>query len=205
MFEIKEKSAAPFYIAAACWIIYAVIFPMHRITDFLIIGGISVIAYIITAKITTKKTVMSKVDLSDTGDAKVNSAIKQGMKELYEIKSAADGISDDILRTEVKEIVATGTKIFEYLAKDTSSYRKVRTFSEYYLPTTHKLVTTYIDFQNKGDSKSVMESLKKTKDVMDTVSDAFKSQLDGLYENKALDISTDITVLERTLKEEGLK
>lgn len=39
---------------------------------------------------------------------------------------------------------------------------------------------------------------------MDTISAAFDKQLDALYGEEALDISTDITVMEQMLAREGL-
>ncbi len=40
--------------------------------------------------------------------------------------------------------------------------------------------------------------------MMDTVVEAFDRQLDALFADEALDISTDITVLEQMLAQEGL-
>lgn len=40
--------------------------------------------------------------------------------------------------------------------------------------------------------------------MMDTICKAFDKQLDALYGEEALDISTDITVLENMLAQEGL-
>ena len=40
--------------------------------------------------------------------------------------------------------------------------------------------------------------------MMQTIASAFEKQLDNLFENEALDISTDISVLETMLQQEGL-
>ena len=42
------------------------------------------------------------------------------------------------------------------------------------------------------------------KDMMDTIVQAFDRQLDALFGEEALDISTDITVMENLLAQEGL-
>jgi hypothetical protein len=39
---------------------------------------------------------------------------------------------------------------------------------------------------------------------LDTTVEAYRKQLDALFANQALDIETDITVLENMLKKEGL-
>ena len=40
--------------------------------------------------------------------------------------------------------------------------------------------------------------------MMETIVSAFDKQLDALFADEALDISTDITVMENLLKQEGL-
>ena len=52
------------------------------------------------------------------------------------------------------------------------------------------------------------ENIDKTKssilDMLDTAIDAFKKQLDSLFANQALDIETDIDVMNTMLRREGL-
>ena len=45
---------------------------------------------------------------------------------------------------------------------------------------------------------------KKVEQMMATISHAFDRQLDALFGDEALDISTDITVMEQMLQREGL-
>ena len=45
---------------------------------------------------------------------------------------------------------------------------------------------------------------KKVEQMMATISQAFDRQLDALFGDEALDISTDITVMEQMLQREGL-
>lgn len=47
-------------------------------------------------------------------------------------------------------------------------------------------------------------TMGKIESMMDTVVRAFDKQLDALFGDEALDISTDITVLENLLAQEGL-
>ena len=44
----------------------------------------------------------------------------------------------------------------------------------------------------------------KIEEMMETAVDAYDKQLDYLYKDEALDISTDITVMENLMKSEGL-
>lgn len=36
--KIVHKSAAPLYAAAVVWVLYALLFPLHRLTHFIEIG-----------------------------------------------------------------------------------------------------------------------------------------------------------------------
>ena len=81
----------------------------------------------------------------------------------------------------------------------------IEKFTEYYLPTTLKLVNTYRDFEKEpiqGDNiKKAKEEINQT---LNTIIRAFENLLDSMYEDVAMDISTDISVLETMLKQEGL-
>ena len=44
----------------------------------------------------------------------------------------------------------------------------------------------------------------KIEEMMETAVDAYDKQLDYLYKDEALDISTDITFMENLMKSEGL-
>ncbi len=75
----------------------------------------------------------------------------------------------------------------------------------YYLPTTINLLKEYDEFRKQETkSESIIETMKKIERVLGTIVVAFKKTLDDLYKNKALNISVDIEVLERIIKEENL-
>ena len=76
---------------------------------------------------------------------------------------------------------------------------------DYYLPTTMKLLEAYEEL----DAQPVQgENIRNTKqeilDILDTVNTAFASLLDSLFQNDAIDISADISVLKTMLAQEGL-
>ena len=76
---------------------------------------------------------------------------------------------------------------------------------EYYLPTTLKLVKAYENFSLQpiqGDN--ITQSKKEIKDTIGTINKAFEQLLDSLYEDVTMDVSTDISVLQTMLKQEGL-
>ena len=76
---------------------------------------------------------------------------------------------------------------------------------EYYLPTTIKLVNAYCEFEGQPiPLESVQQSKKEIEESLDTINQAFLALLDNLYQDDAIDISTDISALKAMLAQEGL-
>ena len=55
-----------------------------------------------------------------------------------------------------------------------------------------------------ADGQNINGTLRRINEVLDTTVTAYEKQLDALFLNQALDIETDIAVLESMLKKEGL-
>ncbi len=75
---------------------------------------------------------------------------------------------------------------------------------EYYLPTTVKLVNAYRDFDSVGTQGANISSAKaEIERTLDTINQAFERLLDDLYQDAALDVSTDASVIQTMLKKDG--
>ena len=82
---------------------------------------------------------------------------------------------------------------------------QLHSFLSYYLPTTLKILNAYDRMDAAGISgENIDATKKKVEQMMATISQAFDRQLDALFGDEALDISTDITVMEQMLQREGL-
>ena len=82
---------------------------------------------------------------------------------------------------------------------------QIRTFLNYYLPTTLKLLESYSRIERVGVAG---ENMKKSKEnierIMDLLTVGFEQQVDQLFRNESIDISADITVLEKMMAKDGL-
>ena len=67
-----------------------------------------------------------------------------------------------------------------------------------------KLLNAYDRMSGQGEGENVSATLDRIRDILDTTAAAYRKQYDALFANEALDIETDITVLESMLKREGL-
>ena len=75
----------------------------------------------------------------------------------------------------------------------------------YYLPTTLKLLNAYDRMSSQGvEGQNISGTMERVESMMSTIVTAFERQLESLFGDQALDISTDITVLENMMAREGL-
>ena len=75
----------------------------------------------------------------------------------------------------------------------------------YYLPTTIKLLNAYDRMSAQGiEGETLDKSMNSINEMLDAAIVAYKKRLDPLFETQALDIETDIDVMNQMLAREGL-
>lgn len=209
-YNMKEETFKPpygFYAAGASWLIYSFIFPLYRWYDFVIVALVSLAAYTLVNKVTPYKKVLVKINEKpiDSGNPEVDSIIKTGLSYLKEIGEANDRIADPKVSAKIFRMEKATDKIFKYIAKFPKDASQIRKFMNYYLPTLLKLLNSYIDLKEQSSSgDNIHNTISNIEGILSTIADAFEKQLDNLFADQALDISTDITVLENILTQEGL-
>ena len=96
-------------------------------------------------------------------------------------------------------------RIFTEAEKDQDIVDDLRKMMSYYLPTTRKLLDAYCELSEQPVQGENIETTKREIEAaLDTLNDAFGRLLDSLFEEKAWDISADISVLNTMLAQEGL-
>jgi len=193
------------YAVAAAWIIYALIFPLYRISDLLFACVFSAVVYLLVRNFLCAKTEPG-LKFVKTGDAGADETIKKGRDFINGLDRAKDTISNEKLSGQIETLKQTSVKIVEFVAKSPESAKSLDTFTDYYFPTALKLLNSYAEFQDKtGDPDgNVQNAMTRIEGVMESVIAAFSKQLDTLYENKSVDIRTDIDVLKTILARENL-
>ena len=82
---------------------------------------------------------------------------------------------------------------------------KLGMFMNYYLPTTEKLLEAYMEIDEKKIKRKSLERTKKDiEGAIDKLIESFEGLLDKFYQEKELDISTDISAMEILMKQDGL-
>ena len=87
------------------------------------------------------------------------------------------------------------------MQKDPTQLPQIRKFMSYYLPTTLKLLENYASFEEAGVSgENLSQAKAKIEKTMDSIVAGFEHQLDELYRTDAMDIDSDIRVMETMLR-----
>ena len=126
-------------------------------------------------------------------------------KIIREIRRLNDDIKDVAVSYRIEQIEEHTKNIFEYVTDHPEAMPQIRTFMNYYLPTTLKLLESYSRIERVGVAG---ENMKKSKDNIEKTLDllvvGFECQVDQLFRNEFIDISSDISVLETMMKKDGL-
>lgn len=208
----KRKPVAPFYAVAALWLLGGLFLPLYSKTAIALLAVVSIAAFFAVGKLcqgagtgSEEKKEEPKEEPS-TGNAELDKVIKDGKLALSEMRRLDDNIADPGVSADIVRLSQVSEKIFQAVKDSPDKLPQIRQFMNYYLPTTLKLLNTYDRMSGAGVSGENIDGTKsKVEDMLKTIVRAFEKQLDALYGADALDISTDIQVMETLLAREGLK
>ena len=131
--------------------------------------------------------------------------VRDGEMAIREMKRLDENIADPGISADIVRLEQVSARIFDEVRTHPEKLPQIRRFLDYYLPTTLKLLNAYDRMSGTGVSgENIDTTLAKVEGMMRTIVAAFEKQLDSLYGAEALDISTDITVLENMMAREGL-
>ena len=210
MREVRKKSVVPVYGVGAVWVIYCLFFPLYRLWHFIILAALSVVVWLVLSKLFPGKTELIKEPEPEpepvtTGNPEHDALLREGETAVSEMKRLRQSINEPELQSKIDRLTELTEKIFNDLIDDPSDYKMIKRFSSYFLPTTISLLNSYDRMGSVGvEGENISQTKARIKDILDTTITAYEKQLDALFANQALDIETDITVLENMLKKEGL-
>lgn len=215
----KKKSAKGIYIALFIWLLCSGFMPLYTFggligSALITFAGAKVISKLIdkifdkpSKAETQAEDILEDVKRTPTKTSygpEVDAIIAEGDRAMSEMGRLYASIDNPEIKRRINEIMRISDKIVQDAIHDPSDVPQIRKFLDYYLPTTIKLLNAY----DRMDAQGIEgENIDKTKtsivEMLDTAIDAFKKQLDSLFANQALDIETDIDVMNTMLKREG--
>lgn len=126
-------------------------------------------------------------------------------KIISEIRRLNDEIADIPVSERIDRIEEHTKNIFEYVTDHPEAMPQIRTFMNYYLPTTLKLLESYSRIERVGVAgENMKQSKEKIENILDLLVVGFEQQVDQLFKNESIDISSDIIVLEKMMQKDGL-
>ncbi len=119
---------------------------------------------------------------------------------LRNIRRANEAIADPVLSAKIDRLEEITAKIFRAVEEDPKKAGRIDTFLNYYLPTTQKLLDSYASFESAGvEGENLRQAKSRIEATMDSIVQGFEHQLDELYKADALDVDSDIRVMETML------
>ena len=214
MARVTKKSVAPIYAVAALWVVWGLLFPLHKVIHFILAAVASVIVFCVGKVIWPNRTIVvpdpepkkeEPAKPETTGNPEIDALIKERDRAVGEMHRLNDSIEDPVISEQIDRLEATTKKIIAHVVEHPDKLPQIRRFLNYSLPTTLKLLNAYDRADSAGISGTNVDGTKgKVSEMMDTIVTAFDKQLDALFGDEALDISTDITVMEQMLAREGI-
>lgn len=201
--------AAAFIAAGVVVVLFSLIFRLYRWQHYLICGGLAIlvgrIVFIMAQGVDTSKKAPAQQPIPKTGDQAVDSLVEKGQEMLLQIRQENDLIPDPALSEQMEQLDDVANRIFRTVAEQPRKAPQIRRFMDYYLPTTLKMLSGYRKMdERKVEGKNAEATRQQIRQAMDVVLKAFRKQLDTLYQDDLMDISTDIDVLEAMLRQDGL-
>ena len=130
--------------------------------------------------------------------------VDEGAKAHTELARLYASIPDLAVKRKIQQIIEVSDKIVADAVDDPSDVPQIKKFLDYYLPTTIKLLNAYDRMGAQGvQGENITGTMKSIDEMLDTAIDAYKKLLDSLFANQAMDIETDIAVMNTLLKREG--
>ena len=135
----------------------------------------------------------------------VQKIIEAGDEYVRAIKAANDAIPGEEISEKIARMEMLVDRIFDRVEQKPDTVSDIRKLMDYYLPMTMKLLQAYEDLDAQPvQGENIISSKIEIEKTIDTLNVAFEKLLDDLFQDTAWDVSSDISVLNTMLAQEGL-
>ena len=138
-------------------------------------------------------------------DPRLQEVLDKGNAFVAQIRRCNDDIPGEEVSSKMDRMEQTVRRIFRRAETNPEIVPDLKKLMDYYLPMTVKLLTAYADMDAQPvQGETIQTAKREIEDTLDTLNLAFEKLLDDLFRDTALDVSSDITVLQTLLAQEGL-
>ena len=225
MAYVKKRSVLPVYFIGGTWLLWSLFAPLYRPAHYIMAALASFIAYNLgkmlfpdrgyemqdtaqaapAAAPQPQPAPKREEKPKSTGNPEIDALLLERDRAVSEMRRLNDSIEDPQISAQITHLETTTGKIIDAVAASPSKLPKIRKFMNYYLPTTLKILRAYAQLDAQGiEGENISAAKKRIEDMMDQVVSGFEKQLDKLFQDDAMDITSDVEVLENMLKKDGL-
>lgn len=138
-------------------------------------------------------------------DARVQEVLDRGNAFIRDIRACNDAIPGQEISDKISRMEMLVRKIFDRVEEHPEVVPELKKLMDYYLPMTVKLLKAYADMDAQPvQGENIQNSKREIEATLDTLNTAFEKLLDSIFKTTALDVSSDISVLNTLLAQEGL-
>ena len=216
----KKTRVSPIYSIAATWLVLSILFPPYALARIITIALASAAAFFSARSYnkskygeefeevveqTQRQAQQAQQPKEKSYGAEVDAIIAEGKIAQKELGRLYASIPDLAVKRKIRDIMEVSDKIIQDAKDDPNDVPQIKKFLDYYLPTTIKLLNAYDRMGQQGiEGENISGTMQRIEDMLDTAIASYKKLLDGLFANQAMDIETDISVMNTMLRREGL-
>ena len=205
----RIRSPWPYIISVAVLLLYILIFHIVVWWQGIIAFAAMAAAFVISSRFFPPREVKipRRKELKASGDGTADKIIREAKYHLLNSEKSLVYINryNRAFEEKAATLISYGYKILGYVTENPKQVSLLRRFFNYYVPTLDKLLKTYITLSEHGaDGKNAAGTKSEIEEAVGAMETVFAGQLDKLFFDTALDISTDIDVLEGMLSGDGL-
>lgn len=153
-----------------------------------------------------KKKVIEKEQKEHKLPAECQELIDEGQAYIRHIRECNDAIPGEEISRKLDKMEQLVQRIFDEVRIHPEVAPDLQRMMNYYLPTTSKLLDAYRELDKQPIAgENISNTKAEIEQTVDTLNIAFEKLLDSLFADRAWDISSDISVLNTMLAQEGLK
>lgn len=220
----KKFHSSPIYGFALTWAALSFLFPVFKLGGLVLTVAISSLVSYLLGRRAAKKDIEEELEEEKAEEAavkektekpapevkksygpEIDPIIEESNRALSEMGRLYMSIKDPDIRKKINDVMHITDKMAQDAINDPSDIPQIKKFFSYYLPTTIKLLNSYDRMSSQGiTGENLDKSMKNINEMLDAAIAAYRKRLDDLFADQALDIETDIDVMNTMLAREGL-
>ncbi len=135
----------------------------------------------------------------------VGAVLQEAQSRVDGIAAAAEGIAKPEVRQAVGRLCLTAEQILEEIRLKPRQAELARGFLNYYLEAAERIIRGYADLSGRHlASADAAQTLAQAEASLGGIQKAFDNQLSGLLQYRLLDLDSEISLLEKTVRMDGL-